>query len=126
MQLQPAHYWCVPVVGRSAGIRVSCLLVLTFVRVDRLQVEEVSDDVILVGDAVAPQHVSGLPGHFQGLPTVVPLHNGDHLWTRSAQENTTVLEMEVTSDLCLLLCSNNNKNKIWCQSVSFQTGEKVS
>lgn len=61
-------------------------MLLTFVRVHGLQVEKVSDDVILVCDAVAAQHVSGLPGHLQGLPTVVPLQDGDHLRTRPVGE----------------------------------------
>ena len=34
----------------------------TFVGVDSFQVHDVADDVILVCDAVPPQHVSGLAG----------------------------------------------------------------
>lgn len=46
---------------------------LTFVCVDGLQVHNMADDVVLVRDAVSSQHVSGLPGDVQGLPTAVPL-----------------------------------------------------
>ena len=52
---------------------------LTLVGVDSLQVHDVADDVILVGDAVPPQHVSGLPGDIQRFATAVPLQHGDHL-----------------------------------------------
>ena len=43
------------------------------------QVHDVPDHVILVADAVAPQHVPAFACNSQSLSTVVPLQQGDHL-----------------------------------------------
>ena len=52
---------------------VMAFFLLTFVCVDGLQVHNMADDVVLIRDAVSSQHISGLPGDVQGLPTAVPL-----------------------------------------------------
>ena len=52
---------------------------LTLIRVDCLQIHDVADDVVLVRDAIAPQHVTSLSGNVQRLATAVPLQHGDHL-----------------------------------------------
>ena len=38
-----------------------------------------SDDVILVRDAISTEHVTTGTGNVQGLATVVALEDGDHL-----------------------------------------------
>lgn len=48
-------------------------LSLTFISVDGLQVQDVTDDVVLVCDAVSSQHVSGLSGDVQGFAARVSL-----------------------------------------------------
>ena len=52
---------------------------LTLVGVDGLQVHDVADDVVLVRDAVAAQHVAGVAGDVQRLAARVALDQRDHL-----------------------------------------------
>lgn len=52
----------------------------TLVCVDGLQVHDVTDNVVLICDAISSQHVSGLSGNIQSLATAIPLQQGDHLW----------------------------------------------
>lgn len=54
-------------------------IVRAFVRVDGLEVHDVADDVVLVADAVASEHVPGLPRNVQRLPARVALDERDHL-----------------------------------------------
>ena len=54
-----------------------------FVGVDGLQVAHVSDDVVLVNDAVTTKHVAGIPSDVKGFYTIIPLHDTDHLWSQS-------------------------------------------
>uniref|UniRef100_A0A8U7NYB1 Uncharacterized protein n=1 Tax=Corvus moneduloides TaxID=1196302 RepID=A0A8U7NYB1_CORMO len=51
----------------------------TLVGVDGLEVHEVPDDVELVADPVAPQHVPRVPRDAQRLPARVPLQHRHHL-----------------------------------------------
>ena len=44
-----------------------------------LQIHHMSDHMIFVADAVAPQHVPAFTCNGQSLSTVVPLQQGDHL-----------------------------------------------
>ena len=52
---------------------------LTFVRVDGLEVHAVSDDVVLVADAVAAEHVAALAGDVERFAARVALDERDHL-----------------------------------------------
>lgn len=56
----------------------------TLVGIHRLEVADVSDDVILVDDAVAAEHVPRLACNLQGLSAVVTLDHGDHLGSQFA------------------------------------------
>lgn len=49
------------------------------VRVDCLQIHHVTDDVVLVRDAVPTEHVTGHTSDFQGLSRVVPFDQRNHL-----------------------------------------------
>ena len=49
------------------------------VRVDGLQVHHVPDDVVLVRDTVAAEHLPRRPGDVDRLHAGVPLHHRDHL-----------------------------------------------
>lgn len=70
---------------------ITCIFMPTLICVDGLQVHDMSDDVVLVCDAVSSQHVSGLSGDIQGLATAVPLQHGDHLWSRSVKMGSHTL-----------------------------------
>ena len=50
-----------------------------FVGIDRLQVHDVADDVVLVRDAVASQHVTALARNVQRLAARVALQQRNHL-----------------------------------------------
>ena len=69
--------------GRDAGDAATqdqrVNIVSTLVGVHGLQVSHVTDDVVLVGDAVATQHVSAGAGDVETLAAGVALHEGDHL-----------------------------------------------
>ena len=52
------------------------------VGVDRLEVQDVADDVVLVRDAVAAVHVARRPGDVERLAAVVALDQRDHLGRR--------------------------------------------
>lgn len=56
---------------------------LTFVSVDGFQVQDVTNDVILVCNAISSQHVSGLSSDIEGFTARVPLEHRYHLWSRS-------------------------------------------
>lgn len=60
-------------------------VVRAFVRVYGLQVHEMSDHVVLVGNAVPAQRVPGRPGDFQRLPRGVPLYQRYHFRRVQAQ-----------------------------------------
>lgn len=51
----------------------------TLVSVDGLQVHDVADDVVLIADTVASEHVAGVAGNVQGLAARVALDQRDHL-----------------------------------------------
>lgn len=51
--------------GGEAGGPPAQIFEGTFIGVDGLQVQQVPDDVVLVANPVAPQHVAGLTGDFQ-------------------------------------------------------------
>ena len=59
---------------------------LTFIRVDGLEVHAVPDDVVLVADAVAAEHVAALTGDVERLSARVPLDERDHLWGRPVDQ----------------------------------------
>jgi len=65
--------------GDGAAQDESMDVVCAFVRVDGLEVHDVPDDVVLVADAVAAQHVAALAGDVQRLAARVALQQGDHL-----------------------------------------------
>ena len=73
------------------------------VGVNSLQVADVSDNVILVDDTVATEHVSGISGNLQGLSAVVALDHGDHLGSETAllvlQARHSQYRVETQSDL---------------------------
>jgi hypothetical protein len=54
--------------------------VRALIGVDSLKVAQVPNDVILINDAVTAEHVPGIACDLEGLPAVVPLDEGDHLW----------------------------------------------
>lgn len=55
----------------------------TFICVDSLQVHDVTDNVVLICNAISSQHVSGLSGNIQSFAAAIPLQHGNHLWCRS-------------------------------------------
>src|SRR5579883_1774295 len=54
-------------------------VVRALIGVDRLQIHDVADDVVLVRDAVAAMHVARRPGDLQCLAAAVALQERDHL-----------------------------------------------
>ena len=67
--------WMSWVPEENSSLREQTETMLTFVGVDGLEVHDVPDDVVLVADTVAAQHVPALSGNGEGLPTVVTLQN---------------------------------------------------
>ena len=61
--------------AKNEGVNVMGALVC----VHCLQIHHMPDHMILVADAVAPQHVPAFTCDGQSLSTVVPLKQGDHL-----------------------------------------------
>ena len=59
----------------NQGVNVVC----TFVSVHSLQVGQVANDVILVDDSIATEHITSVSRNCECLTTVVSLHYGDHL-----------------------------------------------
>ena len=43
-----------------------------------------SDDVVLINDAVATEHITGISSYLEGLATVVALDHRDHLGGKSS------------------------------------------
>ena len=52
--------------------------------VDSLKVADVSNNVILIDDPIAPEHVPSIPSDLKRLAAVVPLDHGHHLWSESS------------------------------------------
>lgn len=52
----------------------------TLIGVHSLQVHGMPDHVVLVRNPIPPKHISGLASNVQGLPTVIPLQQGNHFW----------------------------------------------
>lgn len=63
---------------------------LTFVSVDGFEVQDVTNDVILVCDAISSQHISGLSSDIEGFTARVPLQHRYHLWSRSVNVDQRV------------------------------------
>ena len=84
--------------AKNEGVNIMCALV----GVHCLQIHHMPDHMILVADAVAPQHVPALTCNGQSLSAVVPLQQGDHLGHHlSLFLQTTKLEarMQAKGDL---------------------------
>ena len=54
------------------------------ISVDSLKVAHMSDDVVLVNDAVATEHITGISGDLKSLSTVIALDHRDHLGGESS------------------------------------------
>lgn len=87
-------YLLVNNIGICVTENISCIhwCVPTLVCVDGLQVHDVTDDVVLICDAVPSQHVSGLSCDVQSFSTAIPLQHGYHLWSRSIMMRTGTLK----------------------------------
>ena len=82
-----------------------CMNIMSpLVCVDSLEVADVSDDVILVDNAVATEHVPGVSSNLQGLSAVVALDHGYHLGSETAllvlQARDPQHRVETQGDLC--------------------------
>lgn len=86
---------------------------LTLICINSFQVHDVTDDVVLVTDAVATKHVSGLTGNVQGLPAWVAFEKADHLWRGSGKwdcinvarwQNNSTLRTEIPDTKTRLGC----------------------
>ena len=79
-------------------------IVSAFVRVDGLEVHDVPDDVVLVGDSIAAQHVAARAGNVQRFAARVALQQRNHFRSGPIQtENTSVR---------VLLEPNRSKNNL--------------
>lgn len=56
----------------------------SLISVDGLEVAHMSDDVVLVYDAITTEHITGISGYLEGLATVVALDHRDHLGGKSS------------------------------------------
>ena len=65
-------------------------IVRAFVSVDRLEVHAVSDDMVLVRDAVASQSITASTGNVQCFAAVVSFDEGNHFWQSSEKSNAKI------------------------------------
>ena len=56
----------------------------SFIGVDRLQIQHMPDDVILICHAIAAMHVASDPRNIQRLAAIIALHHRDGLGRRFA------------------------------------------
>lgn len=92
-------------------MRIRCIhwYVPTLVCVDGFQVHDVTDDVVLICDAISSQHVSCLPGDIQRFATAIPLQHGDHLWCCSIRGRIHTLKKTVL--ILILRAKTRQKEK---------------
>ena len=69
-------------------------VVRSFVRIDSLQVHDVSDNVVLVRDTVAAEHIAALTGNVQRFAARIALQQRDHLWCRPEHEIQGILSLK--------------------------------
>jgi hypothetical protein len=71
--------------SQNQSVNIMCALI----SVHGLQISQMPNNVVLVDDTIASEHVSCIASNGQSLATVVPFHNRDHLGGKL----TSILEL---------------------------------